>query len=269
MTAVGHLFRAFARWIPGVCALLILSAACRAQPSAGVGSDSGAAFVRITGEPGTLRVYSDTAFLGTTPFESGPLPPGIFRFRVFGADPSDWFPPQLADSIRLEPGATTERHVVLPRVVNVTSEPPGAEVRLGDLPLGTTPLYASLPRGAVALALTLPGYDDLQLLVPGDLNRYHAVMRAADPAATLPEGALRGEVEKSATPVIVAISVAAVSGVASAYLKTRADTYYEDYRLTRDGATLDRVRRFDLLAGISLGVTQLSLGYLVVELLSR
>ena len=56
---------------------------------------------------------------------------------------------------------------------------------------------------------------------------------------------------------------------ASAYLKSRADAYYDDYRATREGSTLDRVRHFDLLSGITLGVTELSLGYLIVELLSR
>ena len=82
-------------------------------------------------------------------------------------------------------------------------------------------------------------------------------------------GPLLGRVGRSAAPVIVATAVAVVSGAASAYLKTRADTYYENYRGSPDGATLDRVRRYDLFSGITLGVAELSLGYLIVELLSR
>jgi len=129
-------------------------------------------------------------------------------------------------------------------------------------------MFALLPPRAVTLLASRPGCLDREFLVPAGLGSFHAVMTPVDAAATL-EDPLRGAVGGSSTPLIVAGSVAVVSGALSAYLKTRADNDYDDYRLSGDGATLDRVRRYDLLSGIALGVTELSLGFFIMELLSR
>jgi len=247
--------------------LLLMTGAGIASPG-GDGTDSSRALLVITSEPSGVRVYSDTTFLGTTPLHADSLPSGMLRLRILGADPSVWFSPVLFDSVFLVRGETAGRHVVLPRVVRVTSQPPGAGVRLGDTVLGTTPLYGLIPPGAVTLTLGREGFADQQMLVPDGLETAHAVLAPVDQAAGA-AGPLLGRVGRSAAPVIVATAVAVVSGAASAYLKTRADTYYENYRGSPDGATLDRVRRYDLFSGITLGVAELSLGYLIVELLSR
>jgi hypothetical protein len=246
--------------------LIVLTSACAAVlPAQGVGPGSAGAVLKVTSEPPGLRVFNDTLLIGT--FESAPLPGGMFRFRIFGEDPGLWASPAIFDSVMLVAGETVERHIVFPRFVRVSSEPPGAEVRLGDSLLGVTPLFALLPRGAVTLTLSRGGAPDRHVLVPEGMAGCHEVMTPPDPAARA--GALVTTDETHSTPVIIAVSAAVVSGAASAYLKTRADTYYDDYRVSGDRGTLDRVRRYDLFAGIALGVTELSLGYLIMELLSR
>jgi len=247
---------------------LLMPAAGHSLGAQGVAPDSATAGLKITSDPPGLRIFNDTSFIGTTPFESVSLPAGIFRFRVFGADPGRWASPGLFDSVLLVGGVTVERHVVLPRFVRITSDPGGAEIRFGDSTLGRTPMFALLPPGAVTLSAIRAGCLDRQFLVPAGLGSYHAVMTPVGAAATL-EDPLRGAVGGSSATLIVAGSVAVVSGALSAYLKTRADNYYDDYRISGDGATLDRVRRYDLLSGITLGVTELSLGYFIMELLSR
>jgi len=254
--------------LPALFLFLILAAATSVLPARGASPDSGAAGLRITSEPPGLRIFNDTAFIGTTPYESGALPAGIFRFRVFGADPGRWASPGIFDSAMLVEGETVERHVVLPRFVRISTDPDGAEIRLGDSVLGRTPLFALLPQGAVTLSAIRAGYRDRLLMVPAGLGSVHAVMTPAGTGAAV-RSPLAGTGSKSPAPLIVAGSVAVVSGAVSAYLKTRADHYYDDYRVSGDGATLDRVRRFDLFSGIALGVTELSLGYLIMELLSR
>ncbi len=247
---------------------LLLAGATSVLPARGALPDSGAAGLSITSEPPGLRIFNDTAFIGTTPYESNALPAGIFRFRVFGADPVRWASPGISDSVLLVDGEHVERHVVLPRFVRITTDPGGAEIRLGDSVLGRTPLFALLPPGAVTLSAGMEGYAERLLIVPAGLGSAHAVMTPTAAGAVV-RSPLAGTGGESATPLIVAGSVAVVSGAVSAYLKTRADTYYDDFRVSGDGATLDRVRRFDLFSGIALGVTELSLGYLIMELLSR
>jgi len=59
-----------------------------------------------------------------------------------------------------------------------------------------------------------------------------------------------------------------VSGVLSAYLKTKSDKDFDSYVATGDPNLLDSTHRLDRLAGVSLFVTELSLGALIYLLLS-
>ncbi len=235
----------------------------------GAAEDSSRAVLMISSEPGGLKVFNDTSFLGTTPIITDTLPAGMLRLGIFATDPSHWMSPARFDSVLLVYGDTVERHFVLPRIVHITSHPSGAEVLLGDSLLGGTPLFAILPRRAITLTLNKPLFSEQQIIVPDGLETYRAVMSPSDPDAAAFPDPLSGEVSGSAAPVIIAAGVAVLSGAASAYLKTKADRSYDEYRITSEAGTLDRVRRYDIFSGIALGVAELSLGYLIIELLSR
>lgn len=69
-------------------------------------------------------------------------------------------------------------------VIDVTSTPEGASVRLGDRAHGVTPLSLTLPRSDQPLVLTLhkKGYRDASERVTPDVNQRLRVMLVAEPA---------------------------------------------------------------------------------------
>jgi hypothetical protein len=69
--------------------------------------------------------------------------------------------------------------------------------------------------------------------------------------------------------MFIAAGTAVAAGATAAYFKERADRAYAEYNITGDQATLDRMRKNDLVSGIALAVAEISLGYLLIELLSR
>ena len=98
---------------------------------------------------------------------------------------------------------------------------------------------------------------------------YRVQLRPFDPDGTPKPEYLTDGSGKSMLPTFLAAGAAVASGAAAAYFKARADREYALYRITGDVATLDQVRKNDLLSGIALAIAEISIGYLVIELLSR
>jgi hypothetical protein len=59
-----------------------------------------------------------------------------------------------------------------------------------------------------------------------------------------------------------------VSGIVSAYLKSKSNKDFDSYIATGDPALLNSTHRLDRLAGVSLFVTEISLGALIYLLLA-
>ncbi len=247
---------------------------------AGTGGNPGRA-IELTSEPAGAHVYLDGLLIGGTPLripidESTAGGRGVVVLKIVGGDPGRWFVPVVTDSVAVPPAgtgpasATVVRHYDLPLPLRITSEPAGAEVLLGDSLLGTTPLLAMVPRSASRLDFRRAGYEPQSAMLRDGLSDYRVVlvpreaMGGPDPLPALQAGG-----GKTYTPVLIAAGSAVVAGAASAWLKNLADRSYEEYRSTGDGSTLDRVRRYDILSGISLVAAEISLGYLVIDLLSR
>ncbi|HLF14645.1 MAG TPA: PEGA domain-containing protein [Bacteroidota bacterium] len=252
--------------------------------TAGVRADSVSRGIvlRITSDPPGARVYRDTFLLGTTPLETAltdtaATGPGTARLRIVGGDPGSWFIPVIVDSIRIPAGdppgdsgaGSVTRHYELPIAARIDSDPAGAEVVLGDSLIGTTPLFAAVPGSVVSLTLRKEGYSSQSVVLHSGTSGYRVQLASADPDGGPKPSYLSGEVGKSYASVVIAGGTAVITGAVAAWLKDRADRSYEEYRLTGDGGTLDRVRRYDLLSGIALAAAEISLGYLVIELLSR
>ncbi len=249
--------------------------------AAGAAAEAGRA-IDVTADPPGALVYLDGELIGAAPLRIG-LDDVHDRGRDFvvlsvvGGDARRWFVPVITDSVRVPPGrsggdaggAIIARHYELPLPLRVTSEPAGAEVLLGDSVLGTTPLLTMVPRSVSRLDIRMDGYEPQSAMVRDGISAYRIGLVPRGTPAPDPRSPLLAEPGKSYAPVFIAAGSAVAAGAAAAWLKHLADRSYEEYRSTGDGATLDRVRRYDIISGISLAVAEIALGYLVIELLSR
>jgi hypothetical protein len=264
-----------------VAAAALSSSASRAQvpPAAGVPAAAPAdtsargPWLELTSVPPGAGVYSGGVFLGVTPL--GTVLPrslaggsGVVGLTIAGGDPGRWLAPVVVDSIRLPADSDTiARRYDLPRAVRISSGPPGAGVFLADSLLGTTPLFALLPRAVALLTLRMAGYAPQTLPVDSGMPGLHAELVPTGPGAAMP--ALSAEPAKYTAPLFIATGTAVIAGAAAAWLKSRADGAYAEYAGTGDRGALDRVRRYDRISGIALAAAEISLGYLVIQLLSR
>ncbi len=227
----------------------------------------------VTSDPSGAGVYGDSGLIGTTPLDTT-LPVAAnarvraLRLKIVGGESGNWFVPVLFDSIGLPTGTIT-RHYDLPLAARVASEPQGADVLLGDSLLGTTPLFAVVPRTVALLTLRKDGYRSREMMLDPGTPNYHVQLDPVDPAGGPKAVYLVADGGKSATTMFIAAGTAVAAGATAAYYKERADRAYAEYNITGDEGTLDRMRKNDLVSGIALAVAEISLGYLLIELLSR
>ena len=138
--------------------------------SLGRGDDG--AVLSVHAAPG-LRVYLDTVLVGRAPIDSLPIAPGTMVLRVLSADATSWSQPILAETLLVRPGDRVTRDIPFPGIRQITSEPYGALVFLGDSLVGTTPALLPGATGAGTLRLSLAGYEDASVLLSGDQNIVH------------------------------------------------------------------------------------------------
>jgi len=67
----------------------------------------------------------------------------------------------------------------------------------------------------------------------------------------------------------VLLGTAAVLGGVSAYFKTEADKKYDEYLNKRNQLLLDETNRLDLFSGVTLGLLEVNLAYIIYQLLSE
>ncbi len=221
------------------------------------------AFLTVHSAPPGLAVYRDTTLVGRTPVDSVPVPSGTMVLRVLSARERSWEGPALIETLTVRPAEHVVRDVAPLRIGRITSEPDGAQVSLGDSLIGSTPLLVPLRAQGSLVTVARDGYESASLPFTGDM---HVVLAAR--AGTTAQY-LAGEHSAHLTPVILSTGVSVLAGATAAYCKIKADARYADYRTNGKASDLDAVHRLDLLSGISLAVSELSLFLLTYQLLSR
>jgi len=239
-----------------------MAAACILMISAFSRGQSGA-FLSVHSAPAGLPVYVDTALVGRTPVDSLPIASGTIVLRVLSARERSWEGPALVETLLVAPGESVLREVTPLRIGSITSEPYGAHVYLGDSLLGSTPLLLPVGMEGSMVTLSLDGYESSSLPFTGDL---HVLL---SPRAGTARSALSVDRSGNMAPVVLSAGVAVLAGATAAYCKIKADAHYADYRVSGQASDLDAVHRLDLLSGISLAVSELSLFVLTYQLLSR
>src|SRR6266850_3820464 len=90
-----------------------------------------------TERPG-VRVYADTACLGTTPIAPVRISEGIHIIHYVPPETHSWLNPAVIETLTAHAGEHLVRTVTFPFVYHITSEPYGATVRRNGSVLGLT-----------------------------------------------------------------------------------------------------------------------------------
>lgn len=220
--------------------------------------------------PAGYRVYVDSVFIGITPFDRCPMEEGTHVLTIFHPNDRQWNSFVFAETLTVYAGEQLDRSITFPLLRHIVSEPYGVSVYFQDSLIGVTPLYTTLlPAGSI-FRLVKSGFEEEASVVHADATELHIILRPLPgnrPATS--SFFLSSEESKSPVPIYISTGATLLSGVAAAYWKTRADSYYADYRSTGDQNSLDRVHHFDLLSGIALVASEMSFLTLTYHLLSR
>ena len=216
-----------------------------------------------------VKIYLDTMFLGVTPLDSVSVEGGTHIMKSIHPDSRSWLQSSIVETVVVQAGEHLNRMARFPVVYRITSEPYGAEIRLGDSVVGRTPLSLPLTSEKAFVTFSMEGFDDETVPVTSETREVHVLLRSKTGSPSDPNSFLSLEQSKNSLPLYITTGATVVTGLAAAYMKIKADNYYGSYRQTGDVARLDHVRRLDLLSGISLAASQLSLLTLTYFLLSR
>jgi hypothetical protein len=216
------------------------------------------------------QVYIDTLFAGVTPLEQRVLEEGTHIVRYVYPDSRSWNHTAIIETLAVRSVEAIHRRIIFPVVYHITSEPYGATVHLNDSLIGTTPLFCAFTPVKGMITLSKEGYAEATVTLSADGGDVYALLHRntqemnGERSPFLSDGGT-----KNMRPVILTAGAAVLTGAASAYFKIKADGYYNDYRVNGDPGTLDRVRRLDTAAGITLFASEMSLLALSYLLLSR
>ncbi len=215
-------------------------------------------------------IFVDSSYAGLTPLSKYCLTPGTHVVCAYRRSDRSWFQKPACAIVVSASDTTFIVSLTLSRVVQVMSSPSGAAVVSGDSTLGITPYFFSTTAQSGIIVVGKPGYKSMTLPFDSTTSTLQASLIPTTGSIELSESTyLATNTSKDFLPVLLSASSAVVTGVAAAYYKIRADNLYADYQRNRDAATLDRVQRLDLVSGIALGASQLSLALLTYFLLSQ
>jgi hypothetical protein len=236
---------------------------------------SGQARLEILADIDSALVYLDTLYAGRTPLVLDSLPTGTYLARILPPHEQSWLEHAIIDTLVLNPGQRMSRRYVLREYLAVRSDPPGAQVFLGDSLAGETPLLLriALLRPDERLMLKKDGFEPFALNTDG--------VRGSIVQSTLKAGWQHPPLEES--PFLTGISgwsprriglyvsggAAVLAGIASAYFKISADDRQEAYLESGNPALLSERQRLDTWAGVTFAITQVGLAIFSYLLISE
>jgi len=217
-----------------------------------------------------VKVFVDTIYIGTIPIENIVVTEGTHLVRYIHPDSMNWLYPAVVETVVINSREHIDKKVDFSHRCVVRSEPYGACVQYRDSIIGTTPLILSVTSKNYLIKLSKNGFKDeiIPLSISG--GEFSVKLEPVEGSEVSQASFLATKEQLGfSSSVYIATGSAVLSGATAAYFKIRADRFYEDYRRTNSGATLDKVRRLDTLSGISLAATEISLFILSYYLLSQ
>ncbi len=206
----------------------------------------------------------DSTITKALPFDSLPLPAGNHRIIVIRE--REWNGLLMDTTMTVTAESSTVINVPGKYEYTILSSPSEAAVIMGKTKTGETPFQFTTARTmSVPVTISAMGYEPLTLEAPlQPMNIVHLRENGERaPAIVLPNTYIRDE----GTAVYTSLAVAVVSGTISALAKRRADAFSDTYTATNDPSARASANKYDVAAGVSLFITEVSFGVLTYYLL--
>ena len=217
-----------------------------------------------------VRVFIDTTFLGTTPVENYVVAEGAHVLRFIHPANNEWLNSTVVETIFVHPSDHIERTAIFPHRWTIRSEPYGAIVQHQDSVIGTTPMILSAISAKYIIRLTKENFQDIIIPLSNTGGEINMKMEPVERLIKNKYSSLQIEKQSDIpSSVYIAGGTVVVSGTVAAYFKIKSDRLYKDYRNTNSGSTLNQVRKLDIVSGVSLAVSEISLFLLSYLLLSK
>ena len=219
-------------------------------------------------------VILDGRRLGRTPLTIDSIAPGTHTVRLLHPDISNWMAGVLDDTLRVVQGDHKVCLYRFRKAVLFSTIPAGASVYIRDSLAGTTPLLVTDRRDGEtgSLAVSKNGYEPTSVS-PWESPRGYTTLTLTPLDQHAEEESIASESAPGPRigPARIFLSGAAmaVTGVATAYLKIKADNREALYQQTGNAALLSERNRLDRGAAVTLVLTQIGFGFFVYYLLSE
>jgi hypothetical protein len=212
----------------------------------------------------SLIAIVDSTITKTLPFDSLRLPPGSHHIIVM--QERKWNGILMDTTITLTAESSTVITVPEKYEYTILASPPEAAVTIGKTKTGETPFqFTASQVMSVPVTISAMGYEPLTLEAPlQSMNIVHLRGRGEHaPNIILPNTYIRDD----GTAVYTSLAVAVVAGTISVLAKRRADAFSDTYSATGDPSARASTNKYDVVAGVSLFVTEVSFGALTYYLL--
>jgi len=217
-----------------------------------------------------VQVFIDTTFIGITPIENYIVSEGSHILRFVHPANNVWLNSTVVETVFVHPSDHIERTVIFPHCWMIRSEPYGAIVQHLDSIIGYTPMIVSSTSDKYVIKLSKENFQDIMVLLTNTLGEINVMLEPTEGLINNQRSFLKaGKQSEIPSSVYIAGGTAVVSGTAAAYFKIKSDRLYKDYRRTNSGSSLNQVRRLDIVSGVSLAVSEISLFVLSYLLLSK
>jgi hypothetical protein len=222
-----------------------------------------------TADPGVWSLL-DGRVLGRGSLKVDSVPAGTHIVRCIPGSITAWGVPEFVDTVRVRGDDTLRVTYPQPGLLLLETIPPGARVFLGDSLLGSTPmtLPPSARRALGRIALERDGYLPTFLPDHPDNGSFMNVVLELSPNDHF-RAIERAESKFSSTAVVLTGSGALLAGVATAWLKIKADGKSEEYLVSPNPGLRSEIDRLDAWGGVSLAVCQGLLVYLAYLLIAE
>lgn len=230
--------------------------------------------VTIVTEPLGADLYIDSVYVGKAPINDVRIAAGSHTIRTFYPSVFAWNAILTEEPLTVVNGEHAKKRMNVGEVVRIQSDPSDGIVRYKGRTLGSTPLYGRLSSPLAGdLMIEREGFDSLRVPI-AEINK--GFIRVKLRSRNGIEGSVPGDGlamnEIAATDHWLTYASGAtmiVSGVASAYLKDRANRHFDAYSLTSNPADLSRTRTLDRQATATLIISEISFAILTYLLLSE
>ncbi len=221
-------------------------------------------YLSVNAKDTCLIALIDSTITKTLPFDSLPLPAGNHHMIVMRE--REWNGILVDTTITLMAESNTVINVPEKHQYTILSSPPEAAVTIGKTKTGETPFQFTASQAmSVPVTISAMGYEPLTLEAPlQSMNIIHLRGRGENaPNIILPNKYIRDD----GTAVYTSLAVAVVAGTISVLAKRRADALSDTYGAAGSLSSRASAHKYDVAAGVSLFVTEVSFGALTYYLL--